>query len=100
MECGRYYNKKMRKGKGWKVYILECVDGTLYTGSTNDLGKRLKDHNNSRFGAKYTRGRRPVGLVYQEECGTIGRARSRELQIKSWTRGRKFELVKKEKGLG
>jgi putative endonuclease len=75
------------------VYVLQCADGTLYTGSTVDLEKRVKAHNGSKNGAKYTRARRPVKLVYQEVCGSLADARAREAEIKRMTREEKLELV-------
>lgn len=78
------------------VYILRCADDTLYIGSTNDLEKRLHAHNNLKTGAKYTKGRRPVEMVYTEEIeGDIGAARSREAEIKKLSRAEKLGLIKK-----
>lgn len=76
------------------VYILKCSDGTLYTGSTVDLKKRLVEHNELKNGAKYTRARRPVRLVYQERCKTFARARAREAEIKRMERSEKLSLIK------
>ncbi len=78
------------------TYILECADGTLYCGWTNDLEKRLKTHNDGK-GAKYTRSRLPVTLVYYEEFETPREAQSREAKIKRLTRQQKLELIKKQK---
>lgn len=75
------------------VYILECSDGTLYTGSTNDLGKRVYTHNNLKSGAKYTRARRPVKVVYSETCVDLSVARKREAAIKKLTREEKLKLI-------
>ena len=66
---------------GWWVYILRCGDGTLYTGMTDDPERRLAAHC-SGHGAKYTRGRGPLELVYSEACGTRGDALRREAAIK------------------
>jgi putative endonuclease len=74
------------------TYILRCSDGTLYTGSTGDLEGRLHKHNNLKSGAKYTRARRPVELVYSEECESLSAARKREVEIKKLTRKKKEEL--------
>lgn len=74
------------------TYILQCSDGTLYTGWTNDLDKRLKEHNAGR-GAKYTRGRRPVKLLYTEAYDTKQEAMQREFQIKKLTRKEKEDLI-------
>lgn len=78
--------------KSYVVYILECADGTYYTGSTNDIEKRLSAHQNGKA-AKYTRGRRPVDLIYIEECGSKGNALSREHAIKALTRKGKEMLI-------
>ena len=76
----------------WYVYILQCADGTLYTGITNDLDRRLKAHN-AGTASKYTRVRRPVVMVYHEEAATKGDALRRELQIKSMSRQQKMDLL-------
>lgn len=76
------------------VYMVECVDGTLYTGWTNRLEKRLKAHNQGKDGAKYTKVRRPVKLVYYEGFGTREEAMSRERQIKRLSREEKLKLMK------
>jgi len=75
------------------AYILKCKDGTLYAGSTSDLVKRLREHNELKSGAKYTRGRRPVVLVYKEKCKTLAKARAREAEIKRMTRKEKLCLI-------
>ena len=77
------------------VYILRCVDGTLYTGWTNDLEKRLRAHAAGK-GAKYTRARLPVTLVYTEVFETEHEARSREYGIKRLTRSQKLSLIKEK----
>jgi putative endonuclease len=74
-------------------YILECADGTFYTGWTTDLDRRLKAHNAGR-GAKYTRLRRPVRLVYSESLPDRSAAQKRELAIKRWPRAKKVALVR------
>ena len=74
-------------------YIVCCSDGTLYTGITNNLERRIAAHNKG-TGAAYTASRRPVELVYSESVGTKGDALRRELQIKAMTRSQKLELVK------
>ena len=74
------------------VYILECADGTLYTGCTNDLEKRLRQHNESKSGAHYTKIRRPVVLKYYEEFETLLKARGREAEIKRLPRKSKASL--------
>ncbi|RKJ06555.1 GIY-YIG nuclease family protein [bacterium D16-54] len=75
------------------TYLLQCADGSLYCGWTNHLQERVKAHNEGR-GAKYTRGRRPVKLVYFEEFATRQEAMRREYQIKKLTRQEKERLVK------
>ncbi|MCK4864874.1 MAG: GIY-YIG nuclease family protein [Gammaproteobacteria bacterium] len=82
------------KNKDWLVYILECSDKTLYTGITNDLEKRLEQHNNGKDGAKYTRVRRPVKCVYREVQKNRSEASKREFVIKSITRAEKLKLIK------
>ena len=74
--------------------MLECSDGTLYTGITTDIERRLDEHNNSPKGAKYTRARRPVALVYSEELESRSEASKREYFIKhKMSRKEKLELV-------
>ncbi len=82
------------------VYILECSDGTLYTGSTVDMSKRLREHNELKGGAKYTRGRRPVVIMYEEECKTLAIARAREAEIKRMSRSEKLKLAKENEKSG
>ncbi len=74
------------------VYILQCVDGTYYTGCTNNVKKRLKEHNTSKNGAHYTKIRRPVILKHTENFSTLSDARKRESQIKRWERKIKEQL--------
>ena len=74
------------------VYILRCYDGSLYTGWTTDLKQRVKAHNEGK-GAKYTRSRRPVELVYHEEFGTKSEALKREAAIKRLSREEKLPLI-------
>lgn len=76
------------------VYILKCCDGSLYTGWTNDIEKRLAAHNSGN-GAKYTRGRRPVELVYLEKLPDKSAALRREAAIKKLKRSRKEALIAK-----
>ncbi len=77
--------------KDWSVYIVRCSDGTLYTGSTNDIERRLKMHNEGK-GARYTSGRGPVQLGYRENGWTKSQAFAREAAIKSLTRLDKIKL--------
>ena len=74
------------------VYLLRCADGTLYTGFTNDLARRLAAHN-AGSGAKYTRGRRPVELVYWESFSNKSSALRREYAIKQLPRRQKLTLI-------
>lgn len=78
--------------KDFKVYILKCADDTLYCGMTNDLEKRIKTHN-EKNGAKYTRGRTPVKLVYFETGYTMSGALKREAAIKKLTKAKKLKLI-------
>ena len=75
------------------VYILECNDGSLYTGITTNITKRLEEHNTSPKGAKYTKARRPVKLVYQETSLNRSTASKREYAIKKLTRAKKIALI-------
>ena len=77
------------------TYILKCHDGTLYTGWTNDIEKRIKAHNEGRV-AKYTKCRRPVELVYYEEFETKEEAMKREYAIKHLRRREKEKLIEKK----
>jgi putative endonuclease len=76
----------------WHVYIIECSDGTLYTGITNDLNRRITAHNDGR-GAKYTKSRRPVRLRYSEPAADRKNASQREYAIKSLRKAEKMRLI-------
>lgn len=76
----------------WFVYIVECADGSFYTGITNDLERRIDEHN-AGTGARYTRSRRPVKLRYQELQPDRSHASVREYRIKSLSRREKQELI-------
>lgn len=80
--------------KQWTLYILRCKDGTLYTGITDDLARRLAQHRAGK-GAKYTRGRAPLTLVYQEPCENHSQALRREIEIKRLSRTEKLTLIEK-----
>ena len=80
--------------KQWLVYILKCGDGTLYTGITDDLPHRLEMHRAGK-GAKYTRGRTPLTLVYQENANSYSEALKREYRIKQLPRAEKLKLIEK-----
>ena len=76
------------------VYLLECVDGTYYTGWTTDVERRLQAHNAGR-GGRYTRGRRPVRLVYVEEHASRGEAQRREAALRRLSHAEKAALKEK-----
>ena len=78
----------------WYLYILRCKDDSLYTGITTDVEKRLEAHRAGK-GAKYTRGRGPLELVYREECGDHSDALRREVEIKRLPRDEKLKLITK-----
>ena len=75
------------------VYIVECSDKTLYTGIAKDLNKRIEEHNTSDKGAKYTKYRRPVKLLYSEKVDNRSTASKREITIKQFSRDKKLELI-------
>ena len=83
---------KRRRRKNWSVYIARCSDGTLYTGATNDIARRLNMHNDGK-GAHYTRTRRPVALVYQENGMTRSQVLARECAIKALPKKAKENIV-------
>ena len=78
---------------GYFVYMLLCADGTFYTGTSNNVKKRVKTHNQGK-GAKYTRGRRPVRLLYSENCASRSAALRREQEIKAKPRAAKLSLIR------
>lgn len=75
------------------LYILECADETLYTGITVDLERRIKEHNTSKLGAKYTHARRPVKLVYSKKFKNRSLASKAEYKLKKLTREQKTKLI-------
>jgi len=75
------------------LYILECADKTLYTGITVDLERRVREHNGSKLGAKYTKARRPVKLVYSKRYANRSKASIAENRIKGFNRGEKLKLI-------
>jgi putative endonuclease len=79
--------------KPWCIYILRCADGTLYTGITTDLTRRIQEHNSQKKGARYTHSRRPVVLVYSEVASNRSEASKREHAIKQLPLTAKLELV-------
>jgi putative endonuclease len=76
----------------WFVYIVRCNDNSLYTGITNNIGKRIWEHNNKK-GAKSLKGKLPVKLIYKERYNNHQEAARREKEIKSWRRKKKLELI-------
>lgn len=80
--------------KKYFVYILKCSDKTLYTGITVDLTRRLREHNSSKLGAKYTRNRLPVKLVYSQPFKNRSQATKAEMAIKKMTRQEKINFIK------
>ncbi len=79
--------------KTYHTYILKCNDGTLYTGITTDIERRVEEHNTSSLGAKYTRPRRPVALVFSREYPSRSEAQKAEFSIKKLTKDQKNELI-------
>lgn len=77
----------------WSVYILECADKTLYTGITTDLKRRIEEHNSSKLGAKYTKSRRPVKLVYFCKFENKSEASKEEYRIKQFSKKEKLDLI-------
>jgi len=81
----------------WYVYMVRCSDNSLYTGITTDPARRLAEHNSGKKGAKYTRTRQPVHLVYQEHAGSRSAAAKREYRLKKLTLGQKTALINEKK---
>lgn len=79
------------------LYILKCADETLYTGITVDLERRIKEHNTSKLGAKYTSARRPVSLVYSKKFRNRSTASKAESKVKGLSREEKLEMIKAKK---
>lgn len=77
----------------WYVYIVECADGSLYTGITTDVSRRLLEHNYSFKAAKYTRSRRPVRMVWSKEVSDRSHASKEEYRIKKLSRKKKLDLI-------
>lgn len=89
---------KQNQHQGIYTYIVKCSDETLYTGWTNNLKKRLEAHNSGK-GAKYTKNRRPVELVYFEEYDTKQEAMKREYAIKQLSRQKKLALIRSHQSI-
>ncbi|HCH70383.1 MAG TPA: endonuclease [Colwellia sp.] len=83
----------MTQNNTWTVYFLRCNDNSLYTGITTDIKRRLHQHNKTKLGAKYTRARRPVKLVYRETTLDKSTASKREYQLRTLTKKEKEKLV-------
>jgi len=79
--------------KKWSVYILRCSDDTLYTGITTNLNRRIEEHNSAGKGARYTKARRPVKLVYADKVGEKSDASKEEYRIKKLSRSEKLALI-------
>ncbi|KKP34464.1 MAG: Endo/excinuclease amino domain protein [Candidatus Roizmanbacteria bacterium GW2011_GWA2_32_13] len=79
------------------IYILRCSDNSLYCGQTNNLKRRIQEHNSDDSKSKYTRARRPIKLVYFEKYKTVNEALKRECEIKKLTKEKKENLIKKNK---
>ncbi|WP_086934195.1 GIY-YIG nuclease family protein [Agarilytica rhodophyticola] len=77
----------------WFVYIVECVDTSFYAGITTDIDRRLHEHNEKKSGARYTRAKRPVKLVYSEAMENRSEASKREYAIKQMTRKQKEQII-------
>ncbi len=78
----------------WHVYLLRCNDGSLYCGIASDLERRLKEHNNSKKGAKYTRSRRPVTMVWNKKVLNRSVASKEELRIKKLSKTQKLAMIR------
>ena len=88
---------QMNRQQRWYVYIVECSDDTLYTGITTDIGRRLKEHNTSTKGAKYTRTRRPVTLVARRVVSTKSEALKLEYKVKQQNKNKKIKFLMESK---
>ncbi len=86
----------MPKKSPWFVYLLKCRDGSLYTGITTDLKRRMKQHSQGKA-SKYTRAKLPIKCVYNEPQPDESSAKKRECEIKSWPRDKKRKLIGKKK---
>lgn len=87
--------KRTKKSAGWSLYILQCSDNTLYTGITNDLFRRLTQHNNG-TASRYTRSRLPVKLIYHEKCRGRSSALKKEYAVKQFSRKKKESYIRKK----
>jgi len=87
-------DSRQAPGDGWYVYMVRCADGSLYTGIARDLERRVREHNGSLLGARYTRGRRPVELAYWEAAPDRAAASRRERQLKTLAKDAKEALIR------
>ena len=85
--------QKRKREENYTVYIVQCCDDTLYTGITTDIKRRLSEHNSDQLGAKYTRYRRPVKIVYTKNIKTYSEALKTEASIKRMNRSEKIRLI-------
>jgi len=83
----------MSESKGWVCYLLECSDGSFYAGVAIDVNERVNEHNAGK-GSLHTRRRRPVRLVWSQECESYAQARALEARLKGWSRDKKTRLVR------
>tara|TARA_B100000214_G_C23822956_1_gene560551 strand:+ start:77 stop:340 length:264 start_codon:yes stop_codon:yes gene_type:complete len=83
----------LSSNKDWTLYVVECNDGSLYTGVTTDIHRRIREHNGNKKGSKYTRARQPVKLVYTEIHISRSHAQKRESEIKRMSRKKKIEMI-------
>ena len=88
--------KKENKAKKYFVYIVQCADGTLYTGITTDLDRRVSEHNAGPVGARYTSARRPVSLVYSKKYKDRSTASKEEIRIKKLSKTAKLDLIQRK----
>jgi predicted GIY-YIG superfamily endonuclease len=91
-------NSLSKKKSKWFLYILKCSDGTLYTGITNDIARRIRQHNEG-SASRYTRSRLPVKLLYRESCRGRSQALKKEFAVKSLSRKEKEEYIGKRKNI-
>lgn len=91
-EVVQWDEEQFMSSKKWIVYLLRCSDNSLYTGITTDVERRLQEHKSGE-GAKYTKSRRPVNLVYKEKVGSRSEATKREIEIKNFSKTKKEQLV-------
>ena len=84
----------MISGKHWFLYVVRCGDDTLYTGVTTDLNRRVNEHNTSKRGAKYTKTRRPVNLIWSNKYNNRSEAQSAEYNFKKLSRKQKLDIIK------